>query len=85
MKPRNVYQSNKKTSFIGRYFKESNLEKARTVAAVQMVPEEMLEIGVMMLIINLIMVIEKFCYDKYDSNCEAFGGLYQWDEAMQYA
>ena len=29
--------------------------------------------------------IEKYCYDNYYDNCEIFGGLYQWDEMMQYA
>jgi uncharacterized protein (TIGR02145 family) len=30
-------------------------------------------------------VIEKYCYEDNESaNCTKFGGLYQWDEAMQY-
>lgn len=29
-------------------------------------------------------VIEKYCYDNSPSNCVIFGGLYQWDEMMQY-
>jgi len=29
-------------------------------------------------------VIEKYCYSDLESNCEIYGGLYQWDEAMQY-
>jgi len=29
-------------------------------------------------------VIEKYCYNNYESNCNAFGGLYQWNEMMQY-
>ena len=29
-------------------------------------------------------VIEKYCYDNDPNNCETYGGLYQWDEAMQY-
>ncbi|RLD55104.1 MAG: hypothetical protein DRJ05_13490 [Bacteroidetes bacterium] len=29
--------------------------------------------------------IEKFCYDNNTSNCDTYGGLYQWDEMMQYA
>lgn len=29
-------------------------------------------------------VIEKFCYDDNILNCETYGGLYQWKEAMQY-
>jgi uncharacterized protein (TIGR02145 family) len=30
-------------------------------------------------------IIEKFCYNNDTANCTVFGGLYQWDEAMQYA
>jgi len=37
-------------------------------------------------------VIEKYCYENTDANCDSSnhpnypdGGLYQWDEAMQYA
>ena len=29
--------------------------------------------------------IEKYCYDNNPVNCETYGGLYQWDEMMQYA
>jgi uncharacterized protein (TIGR02145 family) len=29
-------------------------------------------------------ITEKFCYNDYDYNCSIFGGLYQWDEMMQY-
>jgi len=28
--------------------------------------------------------IEKYCYDNTDANCTTYGGLYQWDEMMQY-
>ncbi|MCD4735601.1 MAG: hypothetical protein K8R53_06125 [Bacteroidales bacterium] len=28
--------------------------------------------------------IEKYCYDNTISNCLVYGGLYQWDEMMQY-
>ncbi|NQV02605.1 MAG: hypothetical protein HQ542_08170 [Bacteroidia bacterium] len=28
---------------------------------------------------------EKFCYNETDANCTSFGGLYQWDELMEYA
>ncbi len=28
--------------------------------------------------------IEKYCYEDEPSNCEKYGGLYQWNEAMQY-
>ena len=29
--------------------------------------------------------IEKFCYDNNASNCDQYGGLYSWDEMMQYS
>jgi uncharacterized protein (TIGR02145 family) len=29
-------------------------------------------------------VIEKYCYNDDPNNCVTYGGLYQWDEAMQY-
>ncbi len=29
--------------------------------------------------------IEKYCYDDDFNNCYDFGGLYQWDEMMQYS
>src|SRR4030042_6749113 len=28
--------------------------------------------------------IEKYCYDNDPANCTIHGGLYQWNEAMQY-
>ncbi|MEE9430027.1 MAG: FISUMP domain-containing protein [Melioribacteraceae bacterium] len=30
-------------------------------------------------------IIEKYCYDNDETNCDIYGGLYQWDEVMQYA
>ncbi|MCX6170089.1 MAG: hypothetical protein NTX65_12150 [Ignavibacteriales bacterium] len=30
-------------------------------------------------------IIEKYCYDNKQENCDKYGGLYQWDEAMQYS
>lgn len=27
--------------------------------------------------------VEKWCYDDLESNCDTYGGLYQWDEMMQ--
>jgi len=30
-------------------------------------------------------VIEKYCYDNNPNNCNTYGGLYQWNEAMQYS
>jgi uncharacterized protein (TIGR02145 family) len=29
-------------------------------------------------------IIEKYCYDDLATNCAVYGGLYQWDELMQY-
>jgi len=29
--------------------------------------------------------IEKYCYNNLDSNCDIYGGLYQWDEMMLYS
>jgi uncharacterized protein (TIGR02145 family) len=28
--------------------------------------------------------IEKYCYDDDEANCDQYGGLYQWNEMMQY-
>ena len=28
--------------------------------------------------------IEKYCYGDNDANCDSYGGLYQWNEAMGY-
>lgn len=28
--------------------------------------------------------IEKYCYDNNTNNCDTYGGLYKWDEMMQY-
>ena len=30
-------------------------------------------------------VIEKYCYDNKPENCKIYGGLYQWDELMEYS
>ncbi len=29
-------------------------------------------------------LIEKYCYDNNSSNCNIYGGLYEWNEMMQY-
>jgi uncharacterized protein (TIGR02145 family) len=29
-------------------------------------------------------IIEKYCFNDDPSNCDAYGGLYQWDEMMDY-
>lgn len=29
-------------------------------------------------------IIEKYCYGDNEANCTAYGGYYQWNEAMQY-
>ncbi len=28
--------------------------------------------------------IEKYCYNNDEANCDTYGGLYQWNETMQY-
>lgn len=30
-------------------------------------------------------VVEKYCYNNLESNCDVYGGLYQWNEMMQYS
>jgi uncharacterized protein (TIGR02145 family) len=30
-------------------------------------------------------IIQKFCYNNLSSNCAIYGGLYQWNEMMQYS
>jgi len=30
-------------------------------------------------------IIEKYCYDNDTANCDIYGGLYQWDEMMNYS
>ncbi len=30
-------------------------------------------------------IIEKYCYDNDESNCNVYGGLFQWNEMMQYS
>jgi uncharacterized protein (TIGR02145 family) len=30
-------------------------------------------------------IIEKYCYNDSEDSCSVYGGLYQWQEAMQYA
>ena len=30
-------------------------------------------------------IIEKYCYDNDSANCEIYGGLYQWEEMMDYS
>ena len=29
-------------------------------------------------------IMEKYCYNNEEDNCDIYGGLYQWDEMMQY-
>ena len=29
-------------------------------------------------------IIEKYCYNNNESDCDTYGGLYQWNEAMNY-
>ena len=30
-------------------------------------------------------IVEKYCYNNLESNCTTYGGLYQWNELMQYS
>jgi len=30
-------------------------------------------------------IIEKYCYDNNTANCDIYGGLYHWDEIMEYS
>jgi len=30
-------------------------------------------------------IIEKYCYEDNEANCDVYGGLYQWNEMMQYS
>ena len=30
-------------------------------------------------------IIEKYCYYNDENNCNVYGALYQWDEAMRYS
>jgi uncharacterized protein (TIGR02145 family)/prepilin-type N-terminal cleavage/methylation domain-containing protein len=30
-------------------------------------------------------IIEKYCYNDFESSCDSYGGLYQWEETMQYS
>jgi uncharacterized protein (TIGR02145 family) len=30
-------------------------------------------------------IIEKYCYNNSTANCDVYGGLYQWNEMMQYS
>lgn len=29
-------------------------------------------------------IIEKYCYDNDEANCDVYGGMYQWNELMEY-
>ena len=29
-------------------------------------------------------ILEKYCYGDNEANCDIYGGLYQWNEMMQY-
>lgn len=33
---------------------------------------------------STVTAIEKYCYNDLESNCDLYGGLYQWNEAMNY-
>lgn len=50
--------------------------------------KESLNIGAMVAVgttqTNTTNPIEKYCYNNDEANCTLYGGLYQWDEAMQF-
>jgi uncharacterized protein (TIGR02145 family)/uncharacterized repeat protein (TIGR02543 family) len=49
--------------------------------------KENLDVGTMIQVIQESThngVIEKYCFDNDVNNCETYGGLYQWAEAVQY-
>jgi len=49
---------------------------------------ENLNVGSMILVSEVAgdnAVIEKFCYDDNEANCDLHGGLYSWDEMMNYS
>jgi uncharacterized protein (TIGR02145 family) len=49
--------------------------------------KENLDVGIMILGIDTAKnngVIEKYCYNNDTNNCNTYGGLYKWNEAMQY-
>ncbi len=63
----------------------------KTYNTVQIGPQcwlqENLDVGTMILGVDTMFnnnIIEKFCYNDEPANCNIYGGLYNWDEAMQY-
>jgi len=49
--------------------------------------KENLDVGIMIIGSELQSnngLLEKYCYDNDESNCDKYGGLYQWDELMKY-
>jgi len=63
----------------------------KTYQTIQIGPQcwmaENLDVGVMVNGLNDMLdndTIEKYCYDDDTINCEVYGGLYQWDELMNY-
>ena len=49
--------------------------------------KENLDVGIMILGVDTSKnngLIEKYCYNNDTNNCNTYGGLYQWNEAMQY-
>ena len=49
--------------------------------------KENLDVGTMILGVNdqtNNSIVEKYCYNNDTANCTIYGGLYQWNEAMQY-
>jgi uncharacterized protein (TIGR02145 family) len=49
--------------------------------------KENLDVGIMILGVDTSKnngIIEKYCYNNDTNNCNTYGGLYQWNEVMQY-
>jgi uncharacterized protein (TIGR02145 family) len=49
---------------------------------------ENLNVGIMILGSDTVKnnsIIEKYCFDDSLENCDTYGGLYEWNEAMQYS
>ena len=39
---------------------------------------------VALLALRVLVIEEKYCYFNLEESCNIFGGLYRWDEAMNY-
>ena len=69
----------------GNYYKTVTIGGEKEVAQIWMA--ENLNVGTMILTVHNQGengTIEKYCYNDDMNNCNIYGGLYQWDEMMQY-